>query len=119
MKRNDTKIINGIILFFARCKDLEFLCITNLDFIFKKLDEAFFNIIDFNDNKSDNDSKNNKENLLDGDLNEKNKENRQFDLYDKIKIIWNVSNLVEIIKLDFDKFKYGFSDKINLIILKK
>jgi hypothetical protein len=41
MKRKDAKIINEIILFFARCKDLKFLSVTNLDFIFKMLDEAF------------------------------------------------------------------------------
>ena len=41
IKSNDAKIINEIILFFARCKDLEFLSVTNLDFIFKMLDEAF------------------------------------------------------------------------------
>jgi hypothetical protein len=48
-------------------------------------------------------SKNNKEKLIDGDLNENNKENRQFDICNKIKMLWNVSNLVEIIKLNFDK----------------
>ena len=37
MKFNDPKIINEIILFFARCKDLEFISISNLDFIFKML----------------------------------------------------------------------------------
>jgi hypothetical protein len=119
MKSNDAKIINEIILFFARCKDLEFLSVTNLDFIFKKLDEAFFNIIDFDNNKRDNVSNKNKEKLIDGDLNKNNKENRQFDLGNKIKMLWNVSNLVEIIKLNFDKFEYGFSDKINIINQKK
>jgi len=110
LKSDDAKIINEILLFFTRSKDLEFLNITNLDIIFKKYGESIFEKMEFPEKEiermgeMENKDKIKKIDLKD-QLNDQNKDKINFEFGNKIKMLWNVSNLVEIINLNFGKIQ--------------
>lgn len=106
MKSDDAKIINEIILYFTRTKDQEFLNLSNLDFIFKKFSESIFTKIDDIEPKNES---------VEDFLISKDNKKLDFELAGKIKILWNISNFMEIFNLNFNKIdeKIRFYQKEN------